>query len=73
MKLLEQKTYARRTLIYSLSLTYHVKKKIILVCIFVCEVEAYTIRPLLVGFVFIKFGLSFKKKMIIHLTACIFV
>ena len=51
------------------------KKSILhpLVCIFVCEVEAYTIRPLMVGSVFIKFGLSFKKKMIIHLTACIFV
>jgi len=59
---------------YSLSLTYHVKKKEknLLVCIFVCEVEAYTIRPLMVGSVFIKFGLSFKKKMIIHLTACFF-
>jgi len=53
---------------YSLSLAYHVKKNL-LVCIFVCEVEAYTIRPLMVAFVFIKFGLSFKKKMIIHLTA----
>jgi len=58
---------------YSLSLAYHVKKKNLLVCIFVCEVEAYTIRPLMVGFVFIKFGLSFKKKMIIHLTACFLV
>ena len=57
---------------YLLSLAYHVKKNL-LVCIFVCEVEAYTIRPLMVGFVFIKFGLSFKKKMIIHLTACFFV
>jgi len=48
------------------------EKKNLLVCIFVCEVEAYTIRPLMVGSVFIKFGLSFKKKMIIHLTACFF-